>query len=104
MAMRSRSGDRSFQRQSERGIAFAARCPRSSGRRLQGTVEIFPAFLIRRLIRALLCALRFPNGFAVYPAASPLAVFLGSRLTLNLARLGNSEVFARNPPHLFLFS
>ena len=37
-----------------------------------------PGFLIRRLIRALPRALRFPSGFAVYPAASPLAVFLRS--------------------------
>src|SRR5262245_26217078 len=38
----------------------------------------FPGFLICRLIRKLPCGLRFPSGFAVYPAASPLAVFLGS--------------------------
>jgi len=38
----------------------------------------FPRVLIRRLIRALPCALRFPSGLAVDPPAYPLAVFLGS--------------------------
>jgi hypothetical protein len=36
-------------------------------------IRVFPA-----LIRPLPFAVRFPSSFASYPAASPLAVFLGS--------------------------